>query len=128
LAQENMAVTLEALTNSHIGFRAAARDYHLRKYTEGSLRWKELRGCLLLRSGTDINILFYENPICFYNFATGHNIGTLYGVTALWPPSAGKVSSKHCFMSRAQRMFYCEYILQIYVNKEQFTCRQFRLF
>jgi len=30
-APENMAVTFEALRNSHIGLRTAARGYHLRK-------------------------------------------------------------------------------------------------
>jgi hypothetical protein len=32
-ASENMKVTLEVLRNSHIGLRAASRDYHLRKDT-----------------------------------------------------------------------------------------------
>ena len=45
----------------------------------------------------------------------------------LWPLSAGRVSSKQCFMSWAQRMFYCEYILQLYVNAGQFSWRKYRL-
>jgi hypothetical protein len=32
-APENMEATLEALRNSHIGLRAASRDYRLRKHT-----------------------------------------------------------------------------------------------
>jgi len=30
-------------------------------------------------------------------------------------------------MSGAQRMFYCEYILQLYVNRGQFSWRKYRL-
>jgi hypothetical protein len=30
-AHENVAVTLEALRNSHVGLRATSRHYHLRK-------------------------------------------------------------------------------------------------
>ena len=41
-----MAVTLEALRNSHIALHTAARGYHLRKISEGTLRRKELPGCL----------------------------------------------------------------------------------
>jgi hypothetical protein len=37
----------------------------------------------------------------------------------LWSMSAGRDSSKQCFMLRALRMFCCEYILQLYVNRGQ---------
>jgi len=44
-APENMAVTLEALRNSHIGLRAASRVYHLWKDKWWDI-WKEkIIGC-----------------------------------------------------------------------------------
>jgi hypothetical protein len=60
LAREKMEVNAEALRKSHIGLRAASRDYHLRKDMLSVITWKKLRGCLL-RLGTYVDyFMFYE--------------------------------------------------------------------
>ena len=57
--------------------------------------------------------MFYENS----EVSTNQQLVILSAsLGVLWPTSAGRVSSKQCFMSRTQRMLYCEYILQVYMN------------
>jgi hypothetical protein len=64
----------------------------------------------LLRSGLQLIFSVSPNPIFSQQFAIRRTVGIPDGVMA---NSAGNVSSKQCFMSREERMIYCEYILQI---------------
>jgi len=68
-------------------------------------RWfKYNRDYLCVNLATSVPIIF--EPPCILSTP----------LRVVWSTSAGKVSSKQCFLSRAQRMFYCEYIMQLCMN------------
>ena len=90
------------------------------KTREGSLRRKKI---------TWLFVCFCQeitfNTLCFrkaLDFSRNLHLAICWTpLRMLRPTSAGRVSSKQCFILRAQRIFYCEYMLQESVNKEQFS-------
>jgi len=62
--------------------------------------------CLVLE--LTVNILFYKSLSFFLEAC---NLPYYWHPSVLWPTSAGRVSSKQCFMLRAERMLYRAHIL-----------------
>jgi hypothetical protein len=126
-ALENLAVTLEAFRNSHIGLRTASREYNFRKIHEGSLRRNKIT-LLFVCIGQEFtfNMQYFMKT---YDFSRSLQFTILSApLRVLWPTSVGRESSKQCFMLRALRMFYCEYILQLYVNRGQLYVNRGQLY
>jgi len=91
---------------------------------EGTLRPEEI---------TRLFVCFVQeltvNILCFMKIQTFLQLCKLphyLHPSVLWPTSAGNVSSKQCFMLRAERVLYCEYILQLYGNRGQWSWTRYR--